>query len=631
MVRPRPFAVYLLAGLCATLAFALPAVPGQAEPSRAGSAVPLTGGPDAFGYTWDRNVQFDWIDATDGTSAPWMAVGPYPIGFSFDFYGTSYSQFYLSAGLIQFGFGNSLPWFNQCIPTAGLPDSFAAPFWDYVVSGQMADVVFCKTLGNAPERRLVVEWFNMQHGYDSAYMTWEAVLYEGSSDIRFQYLSMTANSWGNAQSATIGLENQSGEIGLQVSCDEGWLQDGSAILFRHPRAGPTPSPTSAPSRGGPDAFGYTWDRSVSFEWVDTSGGVQVPGGDDFCRGPYTIGFPFNFYGTTYTQFSLNTNGFVWFGEACEDGPEPWTNRCIPDAPVPNTFAAPFWDDLEPTGGGILRYRLLGSAPDRFLVVEWNGVGHYSDFVHPMTFQAVFFEGSNDIKFQYQSMAGNSRGDASSATIGIENQHGTDGLNVSCNAGWLLDGAAVLFTYPGGPTRTPTRTAAATPTPRCPDPYEPNEAFGQAWDLGKDRSIESYICSPGDVDFFRASRGDSTATCFQISLSHLPANYDLRVYDGEHALIGSSSNPGTFDEALTVWEPLVYVQVVGTDSAFNRSIPYYLDVAPRYLPTPTPTRSPVPTARPAPTAYPEPTKAPLPTCTAPPALPVVQLYLPVLCR
>ena len=55
---------------------------------------------------------------------------------------------------------------------------------------------------------------------------------------------------------------------------------------------------AVPLTGGPDAFGYNWDRTMPFEWVDTSGGIQVPGGDDFCRGPYDIGFAFDFYGTT---------------------------------------------------------------------------------------------------------------------------------------------------------------------------------------------------------------------------------------------------------------------------------------------------------------------------------------------
>ena len=175
-----------------------------------------------------------------------------------------------------------------------------------------------------------------------------------------------------------------------------------AAPARAGRALAAPAALAAPPlTGGPDAFGYTWDRTVPFEWVDTMGGVQVPGGDDWCRGPYNIGFAFDYYGTSYTRFHIETNGFVVFGDVCSIGDYDWINQCIPSPSVPNTMVAPFWDDLKPISSAIVRYKTLGAAPNRYLVVEWNTVGHYSDFDHPMTFEAIFYEGSNDIKFQYQ--------------------------------------------------------------------------------------------------------------------------------------------------------------------------------------------------------------------------------------
>ena len=65
----------------------------------------------------------------------------------------------------------------------------------------------------------------------------------------------------------------------------------------------------------------------------------------------------------------------------------------------------------------------------------------------MTFEVLLIEGSNDIVFQYQSMRANTRGDAREATIGLENSTGRIGLQVSCNQGWLYDGAAIRFMYP----------------------------------------------------------------------------------------------------------------------------------------------------------------------------------------
>lgn len=202
----------------------------------------------------------------------------------------------------------------------------------------------------------------------------------------------------------------------------------------------------ASASGGPDDFGYVYDSRAPFSWVDTSGGAVVPGGDDFCRGPYPIGFTFNFYGKDYTNFSVSTNGFVLLGDNCQGG---WTfvNAAIPNPAFPNGIVAPFWEDLKPVSGAVLRYQTFGSAPSRYLVVEWNGAAVYLDFDHPVTFQAILYEGTNDIKFQYLSMVHNQYGDGSSASVGIEDDKGRIGLSYSYNRPSIRDGHAIYFLYP----------------------------------------------------------------------------------------------------------------------------------------------------------------------------------------
>ena len=46
------------------------------------------------------------------------------------------------------------------------------------------------------------------------------------------------------------------------------------------------------------------------------------------------------------------------------------------------------------------WAVKGSAPDRELIVEWRDVEHFN-CVAPITFQAVFFEGSSNILFNYK--------------------------------------------------------------------------------------------------------------------------------------------------------------------------------------------------------------------------------------
>jgi uncharacterized repeat protein (TIGR01451 family) len=191
---------------------------------------------------------------------------------------------------------------------------------------------------------------------------------------------------------------------------------------------------------------YRWADSdtgtVTYDWVDTiDGGTSVPGGDDAALGPFDIGFPFTFYGADYTEFYLNTNGQVLFGS----GSSSLVNVAIPRADAPNNFIAPFWDDLV-AGEGTMYYRLLGSAPNRRLAIEWAGVTRFGS-TDPLTFEVILHEGSNQIMIQYKSLAGPS-GAGESATVGIEDAGGTQGVEYLYNGRGPGDplhaGLAILF-------------------------------------------------------------------------------------------------------------------------------------------------------------------------------------------
>ncbi len=441
----------------------IPPTPTRTPPGPTATtvAVPLTGGPDLYGYTWDRTVPFEWIDATDGQNVPWttdVGRGPYDIGFPFTFYGQVYNQFYIAKGMLPL-LVSTWSWHPQCVPSQGVPNGYIAGFWEDVWTAEHMGHLFWKQVGSAPDRKLVVEWLNVGTYYGTREgMTFEIVLFEGSNDILFQYLSMSGHIKGSGTTATVGIENQTGEIGLQVACRQAWITDRSAVRIYCPPEAPTPTPTGVPERGGPDAFGYTWDRTVPFEWIEVSDGTSVPWRT---AGPYPIGFSFDFYGAAYTQWYLNT-GFIQFGVS---NPLSFINQCIPSPGYPNSLAAPMWDAIGNwEQSDVIFYKTLGSAPNRMLVIEWYNAQHDPDSTR-MTFEIILYEGSSDIRFQYLSMTNNTWGNAKGATIGIENQNGRDGLNVSCNQPWLQDETAILFTHPGAHAETPTatRTQAATAT------------------------------------------------------------------------------------------------------------------------------------------------------------------------
>src|SRR5205823_6392569 len=104
--------------------------------------------------------------------------------------------------------------------------------------------------------------------------------------------------------------------------------------------------------------------------------------------------------------------------------------------VPPSLIAPFWDDLLlESGTSNVSTRVIGTAPNRQFIVEWSHVSIIdqatSDVHADLTFEAILFEGSNDIQFVYQGMSGQ-LSDGSSATVGLQDLKRTTGILTSFN-------------------------------------------------------------------------------------------------------------------------------------------------------------------------------------------------------
>ena len=178
------------------------------------------------------------------------------------------------------------------------------------------------------------------------------------------------------------------------------------------------------SAGGPDAFGYVWDDTTTYSWIDTSGGTSVSLRDDDWAGPFPLGFTFNFYGQNYTQFYIDSNGYIGFDPTQKASY--WSNVRLPSAHRPNNVVAPFWEDFDPTQGGVIRYRTVGTSPNQMMVVEWSNVPIYGTS-ELQSFQLILYEGSNNIKYQYPATRHGDSGYLFYATACIENDDGTIGL------------------------------------------------------------------------------------------------------------------------------------------------------------------------------------------------------------
>ncbi len=162
----------------------------------------------------------------------------------------------------------------------------------------------------------------------------------------------------------------------------------------------------------------TVDQSGTFAPIAISG-TNVSLNDDAVSNALDIGFAFNFYEVDYTNFYISSNGFVTFSN---DG----TNGCcnggiLPSVGPPSNLIALAWEDLNPSSGGSISYETIGDAPDRKLIVEFDGVPFYGTS-NQVTSQLHLFEGSNRIEIHSESIPADG-----SVTQGIENADGTIGI------------------------------------------------------------------------------------------------------------------------------------------------------------------------------------------------------------
>lgn len=174
------------------------------------------------------------LDLEDDDSAT-----PVDIGFPFTFYGQSAQQVMVAYnGGILFDLG--MYFFTSQNVALPDPDLGAAilPYWTDIYYQQPGDGnIYVATLGSAPNRRFVVEWFNlpiMIGGIQQNSATFEAILYEGSNRILFQYADTDVGdpARNDGISTTIGLNAPPGvEAALQYSYHTASVGAGKAILF----------------------------------------------------------------------------------------------------------------------------------------------------------------------------------------------------------------------------------------------------------------------------------------------------------------------------------------------------------------------------------------------------------------
>jgi Peptidase family C25/Propeptide_C25/FlgD Ig-like domain len=201
--------------------------------------------------------------------------------------------------------------------------------------------------------------------------------------------------------------------------------------------------TSDPT--GPDRYGYYaydntdigYAESPTYNWVELApdyGGPGTPVGltdygvaeDDVQT--VTLPFEFTYYGETFTQTSICSNGWMVMGWTTLTNYRNWT---IPCAGAPENMIAPMWDNFWHNASDTI-YDWYDETNHRY-VVQWSRVRNMQGY-QMSNFEVILYDpeyyptetGDGIIEFQFETY-NNSDHVQHYSTTGIQNGDNSDGL------------------------------------------------------------------------------------------------------------------------------------------------------------------------------------------------------------
>jgi extracellular elastinolytic metalloproteinase len=142
-----------------------------------------------------------------------------PLPFPFTFYGQAYSTAFVSTnGNLNF-LALSSGFSNVSIPSTGTPNAAVYSFWDDLFVDEESSVR-SELLGSAPDRRFVVEWRNIRFLGDTTRRIDVNVVLHENGQILTQSRNLADDGRELGNSATLGIENQTGTVALQYSFNQ---------------------------------------------------------------------------------------------------------------------------------------------------------------------------------------------------------------------------------------------------------------------------------------------------------------------------------------------------------------------------------------------------------------------------
>jgi MYXO-CTERM domain-containing protein len=243
-----------------------------------------------------------------------------------------------------------------------------------------------------------------------------------------------------------------------------------------------PAPESAPpapagQSAGPDSYGYKWIDNQGpedpasggagpvyadiFQDISSSGTLISALNCDDCTTTIAPPMMVRYYGQNWgtapagsgaqvvsPSIVVSSNGNCQFLTSGQGANASYTNSALPGQGM-NGMVAYMWDDCYGSGGGSCHWEVVGSAPNRRLIVQYTGWDWCCSDGPNMQYQVQFTEsdGSADstIYFVYSDITNaDGRECGNSATIGIQSPNMQSYLQFSLNTASIVDGTVIRF-------------------------------------------------------------------------------------------------------------------------------------------------------------------------------------------
>jgi len=241
--------------------------------------------------------------------------------------------------------------------------------------------------------------------------------------------------------------------------------------------------------------------TLSADFGELANGVTTM--DNRVEGPFDIGFPFVFYGMSYTKFSIGENGWISFTHNPNWGAT--RNIRLPSAATgsPKNCILGAMEDFNPLAAGspYIFYQTVGQAPHRKLVVMWCQCPMFGCESQSVTFQIVLKEGDTIETHIYNKPVCSNWDNKCTTGIQDETGYNCDTLpNMNRNStSWSA--AREGWRY----VPTSSDTYQVTQIPYRMEPITPGDKIAYRWYNGADLISEeqSLVVAPSQTASYRA--------------------------------------------------------------------------------------------------------------------------------